>query len=250
MPYRNHYPCSVQDCTRPVLAKQLCALHYERWKRLGSTDLPVRNRIVRICSIDGCERRASARGWCSVHYYRWQRCGNPTGTLPKEDPALRFWSFVNKNGPIHPICGQCWIWTRSTNRGGYGVFVPRKGGDIVAHRYSWELAHGGIPAGLRVLHRCDTPACVNPAHLLLGTQADNVADMISKSRSRQPRGERNAKAKLTTEAVKEIRRRYQRGHRFRPSATTAKKLAEEYGVGLTAIYAIVNNETWTHIPPG
>ena len=75
----------------------------------------------------------------------------------------------------------CWLWTGYRNRGGYGE-LKHRGKRVLAHRLSWRLAHGNLPASLHVLHRCDNPACVRPEHLFLGTNQDNVADRIAKGR--------------------------------------------------------------------
>ena len=87
---------------------------------------------------------------------------------------------------VEPNTG-CWLWTAGINReAGYGR-LRVDGVRMVAHRYSWEMHVGPIPEGMRVLHRCDTPTCVNPGHLFLGTQADNVADSVQKGRwARKP----------------------------------------------------------------
>lgn len=85
-----------------------------------------------------------------------------------------------------PIAG-CWIWTAQLNGAGYGVFGIRQAGQSVpvrAHRLSYEAYLGPVPEGLFVLHRCDTRSCVNPAHLFVGTQRDNIQDMIAKGRSK------------------------------------------------------------------
>lgn len=97
--------------------------------------------------------------------------------------AERFWEKVSKGGPVHPVLGTaCWAWTASTNPNGYGkIFVA--GRLQVASRVSWEMHNGPIPDGLFVLHHCDNPLCVRPAHLFLGTCADNVRDMWSKGRA-------------------------------------------------------------------
>jgi len=80
----------------------------------------------------------------------------------------------------------CWLWTGATNLQGYGVFGRgnRAAGNVLAHRFAWELEHGPIPAGMCVLHRCDRPLCVKTAHLFLGTQQENLADMRAKHRDR------------------------------------------------------------------
>lgn len=70
------------------------------------------------------------------------------------------------------------------NPTGYGAFGPKGTGQVGAHRYSWFLANGPIPTGMYVLHTCDDRACVNPAHLFIGTQRDNIRDMIAKGRAR------------------------------------------------------------------
>lgn len=89
----------------------------------------------------------------------------------------RFWNKVDKTG-------DCWLWTAYTNDKGYGTISMggRKGSVLLAHRVAWELEHGPVPEGLRVLHKCDTPACVRHDHLFLGTQLDNMRDMMAKGR--------------------------------------------------------------------
>ena len=77
---------------------------------------------------------------------------------------------------------DCWLWTGAVNEHGYGRLTLGRTYKRYAHRASWESSFGAIPEGLNVLHRCDTPRCINPAHLFLGTRADNVHDMDSKGR--------------------------------------------------------------------
>ena len=145
----------------------------------------------------------------------------------------RFWQRVDKNGP-----NGCWNWTGAVNKtgGGYGViggslngkrYVP-KGANMATHRVSWIIANGDIPEldeyhGSVILHTCDNPLCVNPAHLVLGTQKANVHDMLEKQRNVSVRqiGTASKRAKLTDEQVAQIR----------ASDLGTVALAEKYGVG-------------------
>lgn len=129
----------------------------------------------------------------------------------------------------------CWIWRRFLN-GGYGA-VKIGHRSIRAHRYSYELHRGPIPEGAVVRHRCDRTSCVNPDHLEIGTQADNVRDAVERGRARGAPGARNAKAKLTPEQVLEIRRRSDNGE-------TRIALSREYGVAATMISNIARGESW------
>lgn len=121
-----------------------------------------------------------------------------------QPPETRFWPNVEKTD-------SCWHWTgQSSGKLGYGRIAWARS-FVLAHRVSWEIHHGPIPAGLFVCHRCDTPSCVRPDHLFLGTPADNTRDMLAKGRhhaSHAPRlaGEAHPQARLTQADVAEIRR--------------------------------------------
>jgi len=129
----------------------------------------------------------------------------------------------------------CWLWHGATAPGGYGSFgVP--GRTTVAHRVAYELYVGTIPEGTFVLHKCDTPACVNPDHLFLGSHQDNMRDKWAKGRQSHV-GQRNPKAKLTEEDVLAIR--------ADPRSYTA--IAEDYPVTSTTIGGIKRRERWTYV---
>lgn len=111
------------------------------------------------------------------HTCRNPLCCNPNHLLCGE--VERFWSYVVVT-PEDP--DACWGWSGGTTPDGYGVFTLERGGHEKAHRYSYTLACGAIPAGLLVRHSCDNPPCCNPRHLLVGTDADNAHDRDSRGR--------------------------------------------------------------------
>lgn len=154
------------------------------------------------------------------------------------DWKLRFLPKVERGS-------SCWEWQGKRDRNGYGRFkIEYK--EHFAHRLAYEIEFGEIPEGLRVLHRCDNPPCCNPAHLFAGTQADNVADMISKQRDLEGRekarrqGERHHKAQLSEDDVRAIRT--QRGQ-----GRICREIAEDFGVTREAVQSIVDRRKWRHI---
>ena len=197
----------------------------------------------------------------------------------------RFWSKVDKCGSAnHP---NCWLWTAAKNKKGYGTIQMGSQRDgtrrpRMAHRVVWEMLNGPIPQGMLVLHHCDNPACVNPAHLWLGTAKDNSQDMIAKHRhgswahperlvrgdhhphhvhpelmprgathychthpEKVLRGEAVGSAKLTTERVTELRRRY---HNRNVTGETVSALAREFAIDPKTIREACEGRTWKHVP--
>jgi hypothetical protein len=136
----------------------------------------------------------------------------------------------------------CWEFTGARNRRGYGLFSAQGLQKILAHRAAWLLRFGAL-GGRFVLHRCDNPPCVNPAHLFLGTQAENLADMVAKGRHGRggPRGQRHDMAVLTERDVIEIRRTYSDGGANLP------QLAARFGVGKSTVHRVVHRLTWKHV---
>lgn len=158
-------------------------------------------------------------------------------------PEERFWPRVNKTE-------SCWLWIGTRNHYGYGCLKlgGRSGRLLTAHRIAFELTHGPIPEGLRVLHTCDVPACVNPAHLYLGTAADNTRDMIDRGRhgwvrhpESVPRGEQGGGHKLTTADVQAIRADHAAG-------MSLGSLGRRHSVSKQHIRRIVDRSVWRHVP--
>jgi hypothetical protein len=129
----------------------------------------------------------------------------------------------------------CWIWRGPKNRLGYGRIGVGKAVRELAHRFSWSLHRGAIPGDLCVLHKCDTPACVNPDHLFLGTRPENTNDMVAKGRV--ARGEAIPQHKLTSTDVLDIRSQF-------ASGLTQLELAEKYKVHQSNIHYIVCRKSW------
>jgi HNH endonuclease len=134
----------------------------------------------------------------------------------RPDPSW-FWARVNKQGPIpsgNPNIGRCWLWTGAKVPSGYGYIKVVSHGrrrSIMAHRLSWEMQKGDIPGNEFVRHKCDTRACVNPDHLILGTAQENMMDMAKRGRAGP--GKHQFKVKVTqsllerAEAVIELAKR-------------------------------------------
>lgn len=150
--------------------------------------------------------------------------------------ARRFWDKVKKTAP-----DGCWEWQGFINGHGYGQFTINGVGVFKAHRLAWEIVNGTIPPSMCVLHRCDNRRCCNPAHLFVGTQLDNVADMTTKAR--QAKGARNARAKLSDDEVQEIRENYAGG------AVSQTELSRRFGVGQSHISEIISRRKWAHLAP-
>lgn len=133
---------------------------------------------------------------------------------------------------------QCWNWRGIDNSNGYRRF-SYKDQHRLAHRVAYEIFFGPIPEGMNVCHRCDNRKCVNPEHLWLGTQSDNLSDAVAKGRMRLPdtSGARNGNTALTWEKVRAIREMHGRGIR-------KFHIAKLFGVSASTVGNITNHETW------
>lgn len=147
----------------------------------------------------------------------------------------RFWTKVDKRGH-----DDCWLWTAHFNGNGYGEIkadAPQRR-NLIASRVAWELTSGPIPIGLMVLHKCDTPACVNPRHLRLGDQLDNMGE--ASQRDRTASGSRHGVSKITEADALEIKRRLAKGE-------AQEKIGRDYGLSQTAVGFIKRGKTWRRV---
>lgn len=162
----------------------------------------------------------------------------------KRPPEERFWEKVDRSGGAL----ACWLWLAGVFQSGdgYGAFTVTTGLVVRAHRYAWELLCGPIPPGMEVCHNCptgDNPRCVNPAHMFLGTQTDNMRDMREKGRQGKPNpvmGTRHHNAKLDPDAVRAIRVALAAGE-----AKTV--IARRHGVDPATIANIERGRIWAHV---
>lgn len=199
--------------------------------------------MKKVCSISGCDNQYRAIGLCSSHWKINKKYGTPaplcwcgefvqTNSRNREFSLLckvhaltaRFWGYVDIKGE-----DNCWEWQGSKTTAGYG-HIYAYGELKYAHRISVELTGVVIPDGWFICHSCDNRSCVNPTHLFVGTQKENVQDMVSKNRDSH--GENHYNAKLLDEDVAQIR--VLTGQGF-----TQKSIAEIYGVHQSHISGIV-----------
>jgi len=156
--------------------------------------------------------------------------------MPRKATPESFWSRVFKGAQA-----DCWEWSGARDPYGYGRVSYHM--DVwFSHRLAYMLTHGFIPEGKLIRHTCDNPPCCNPAHLLVGTDLDNMTDMWERKRGKPPanRGEANGSAKLSAIQVLEIRARAALGE-------TPTALAREFGISQPVCRHVVIRKTWKHI---
>jgi hypothetical protein len=191
-------------------------------------NMPV-DRRCEACGVQ-LERKTGEK---PVHWKRRRYCGLTCGRTHgrnRQPLSERFFSKVE----VTPDCHE---WQGAKGRDGYGSIALGDGTTGLAHRVAYALAFGEIGNGAQVLHRCDNPGCVNPAHLFLGDHADNMADMASKQRGRSAIGAAHHAAKLNAPKVRAIR----------ADTREQREIAADYGVSHATVGAIQRRETWKHV---
>lgn len=160
--------------------------------------------------------------------------------IPKTFEA-RFWTHVDKNGPIHPYdesLGQCWPWIGGMYWGGYGS-IRFNGRTYNASRIACMTQYGDI-GRCCALHSCDRPACCNPDHLYPGTYSENLIEARDRGRLISKKGEKNNHAKLTDDLVREIRADFRSG-------MTRYALSEKYGICYHTVIRVIKRKAWSHV---
>jgi hypothetical protein len=179
-----------------------------------------------------------------MHYNRWRYYGDPCHT-PTTGRTLQDRLFDRIK-----IVGDCWVWQGAKTKQGYGrlSYRAKYSQPVYAHRAMYEDVHGPVPADMEVCHSCDNPACINPAHLWVGTHKENIQDAIRKGRHYfrkgrppgGPHGSASHRAVLTVDQVREIRKL--RGAGLRP-IEIAQRLDQPY----QRVYAVISGQSWKHV---
>lgn len=186
-------------------------------------------KIPKYCSRK-CKGK-DAKTWGGVAtQFMWK---NATDEEKEEHLRKRYEAnVIKKDG--------CWDWNKAAKHERYmRMHYSRNEPKLSIHVYSWRLHNGSIPEGMCVLHKCDNKRCSNPEHLYLGTNKDNIVDMINKKR--HPHGETHGCAKLTEQQVKEIKRL------LLLDELSHYAIARKFNVAHSTIFNIKNSRTWKHV---
>lgn len=222
--------CSVIGCEKSNYAKGLCKKHYQRMRSSGTTDDPYQ---AMTCSAPGCESTAKSKGLCVKHYTRLIRYGDIQATkviVGDDISRLKSSMVISATG--------CWEWSKF-RKNGYGV-AGLNGRLEQAHRASWMVFKGEIPEDMQINHKCNNRPCINPDHLYIGDQLQNMKDMSDANRGKWHKGNDNAQSKLNDESVKEIKLMIESG-------ATNRSIAAFFDVSQSCISQIKNGRTWTHV---
>lgn len=162
----------------------------------------------------------------------------------QKENEIRFWSKVDKNGPIHPILKTpCWLWKGTLSNNNYGSFGVN-GKTVSPHRYSYELEFGKLPnRNVLACHHCDNSLCVNPSHLYAGSHQTNMIDAMEREQwhcPSRPVGEKNPAAKLNESQVLEIRELLRLN-------TKQKMIATRFNISIHLVRKIAYRHVWSHI---
>lgn len=220
--------CRREECGNAATKQRLCHTHYlEEWYAAKTEP----------CSMSECERKAWSKGLCLMHYKRQWRHGSPH-ILVQVGADMPLAERVNRIGWTVTDSG-CWEWNGRRDDKGYGQ-LDYAGTSLGAHRASYIVFKGAIDDGLFVCHSCDNPPCMNPEHLWLGTNKENLRDMASKNRGGIAKGERNGFSKLDEESVRVIRR-------LRSEGKSLREIGSLFNVTEACVSQVARRVSWRHV---
>lgn len=158
-----------------------------------------------VCIVAGCGADSHAHSLCGTHYMRQKQYGDPNHVSAKVGNRKNGDALIRRcKTPEALLDGECWEWPGALDRIGRGI--KRMHGTQIASRATWIEVFGPIePVSLNVCHKCDNPPCVRPSHLFLGTQGDNIQDMLQKGREYRVHGDDHYITRVTDAQVEEIR---------------------------------------------
>lgn len=192
----------------------------------------------KVCCIKECENPVEALGLCVNHWRLNRKYGSPVATQSHSGLFRGLSAKDRFEKQVKKTVG-CWTWIGGRDQDGYGIFKGEVAGVLFkrAHRYSYALHTGDLLIGRQALHSCDTPSCVNPAHLSSGTAEDNMRDKAAKGRSRVPTGASHGQAILTEAQAQSILADP------RPYTT----IAADYNVAASTIGSLKQRHSWGHL---
>jgi|SRR5882724_1180439 len=198
----------------------------------------------RTCSVEDCEKPLKARGLCGTCWYQARKAGMPLiyeykgrRQIAVTPLADRYWAKVIKTS-IHT--DDCWGWSGYCDPNGYGrLGAERSRKVLLAHHVSWDIHFPDNPrTTLNICHKCDNPPCTRPDHLFLGSQVENIQDMIKKGRG--AKGIRHFNVKLLETDVRLIRTQYD-------AKVKRSDIAQQFNVSAGTVTRIGKRQGWTHI---
>lgn len=238
--------CIAEGCNRPVENRKtgLCSLHMSRFKKTGSwlaedmKKAPPGALSKMICKVQGCTNNvvSTKHGMCNKHHLRFKKHGTTSDKVLINLRSLSVRDRLFRCMKINEDTG-CWEWQKGLFSTGYGQ-MSVKGRNRGAHVVAYEIFNGEIPEGMLVCHKCDNPICINPEHLFLGTNKDNMEDMVNKGRSAVAN---NGHVKMTEDQVRELLKMYKTGRYSR------KELADYFLISINTVSSIINGVSWKHI---
>lgn len=220
--------CSIQDCGKPAKLRGQCEPHYRKALSYGDRSRGRRGGIA-VCTVEGCDRSHRCRGFCAIHYDHWKRRND---VRKRASPGV-LQNFID--AAVSSNTDECIVWPLRTED--WYLLIYRDGRHTSASNWVCRQAHGEPPTPLHeACHSCNHPPCINPNHLRWGTGKENQADRVA--HGTDCRGEKNPRAKLTTDQVLFIK--------ANPDAT-AKELAELLSVKIATVYKVRQRKNWAHV---